>query len=202
MPVPRQPGDWLMESSEVTSTRMKIYTGTGDDGTTGVCGSGRLSKADLRIECVGGADEVNAALGYAAAVATGAILKRLRQIQNELFTIGSHLATPDRDFAEAALPPLDDAMHQRLEAEIDDATAALPPLACFILPGGCELAARLHLARTICRRTERAVVALGQRAYVAEALKVYLNRLSDWLFVHSRLANHEAGYDDIPWHKG
>lgn len=180
---------------------MKIYTGTGDDGSTGVVGSARLSKANLRIECVGGADEINAAIGSAAVLATGNMLKRLRQIQNELFVLGSHLATPDATFAEAALPSLDNEMNHRLEREIDEATAAMPPLKAFILPGGCELSARLHLARTVCRRTERAVVALAAGEQVSPVLRVYLNRLSDWLFVQARLANHEAGYEDIPWRK-
>lgn len=181
---------------------MKIYTRTGDDGTTGIIGSGRLSKADLRIACVGDVDELNACIGLAAVLAGGAILERLRQIQDELFVIGSHLATPDPNMAAAALPPVEDAMVVRLEQEMDHAEAQLSPLKAFILPGGCELAARLHLARTVCRRAERAIILLAKDHPVETSVRVYINRLSDWLFMHSRLANHEAGYEDIPWKKG
>lgn len=180
---------------------MKIYTRTGDDGTTGIIGSGRLSKADLRIACVGDVDELNACIGLAAVLATDSILQRLRQIQNELFIIGSHLATPEPSIAATALPQIEDAMIVRLEQEIDHAELHLSPLAAFILPGGCELAARLHLARTVCRRVERAIIMLAKDHPVETSVRVYVNRLSDWLFMHSRLANHHAGYEDIPWEK-
>jgi cob(I)alamin adenosyltransferase len=179
---------------------MKIYTKTGDDGSTGLIAGWRVRKCDSRIECFGTVDELNAALGVAGVVAEGEMLQRLRRAQNELFFIGSHLAAPDKK-AEAQLPRLRKTMVQQLEKEIDAAELGLPPLKNFILPGGTELAARLHLARTVCRRAERQVVALSTQVAVSPVIVVYLNRLSDWLFVQARLANCRAGVADIPWMK-
>jgi cob(I)alamin adenosyltransferase len=180
----------------------KIYTRTGDDGSTGLIGPGRVPKCDARVECYGTVDELNAALGLAA-VAAGAneqLAARIRTVQNDLFTVGCHLATSDESY-EAALPPLDQDMIVRLEREIDSADAQLPPLHAFILPGGTDAAARLHVARTTCRRAERLTVAVAQERHVQPAVIVYLNRLGDWLFVHARLANFLAGVADTPWMK-
>ncbi len=116
---------------------MKIYTKTGDDGSTGLIGGGRVSKSDGRIDCIGAVDELNAAIGWAAVGAEGELLKSLRAVQNELFVIGSHLASPDGK-ATASVPALDESAVGRMEMEIDAATAKLPPLRDFILPGGCE----------------------------------------------------------------
>lgn len=184
---------------------MKIYTRTGDDGSTGLIGGQRISKADSRIECYGTIDELNAAIGLAAVGADQSLLAMLRAIQNELFVIGSLLATP-RDGKlpqKVELPKLAPDSIQRLESQIDSAEAGLPALRNFILPGGCEVSARLHLARTICRRSERLAVALAQAALgsIDPILLQYLNRLSDWLFVHARLANQQAGVADVPWEK-
>ncbi len=180
---------------------MKIYTKTGDDGTTGLIGSARVRKSDPRIECYGTVDELNAALGLAAATADEPFLSRLHAVQNDLFTVGSHLATPDVNLAALALPPLDESHITRLEMEIDQAEADLPPLRAFILPGGSELAARLHLARTICRRAERLTVTFAEDRPVLPAVLTYLNRLGDWLFVQARHANHRASIPDTPWQK-
>ncbi len=180
---------------------MKIYTKTGDDGTTGLIGGDRVRKCDRRIECYGTVDELNASLGLAAVVADADLIDPLRQIQNDLFVIGSHLATPDESEYRASLPALDDEMIHKLEMQIDTAESQLPELRHFILPGGGELAARLHLSRTICRRAERLLVDFALDRPVPAMILTYLNRLSDWLFVQARAANARAGIVDVPWAK-
>ncbi|HTW95707.1 MAG TPA: cob(I)yrinic acid a,c-diamide adenosyltransferase [Tepidisphaeraceae bacterium] len=181
---------------------MKIYTKTGDDGTTGLIGGKRVSKSDARIECFGTIDELNAAIGLAAAAALdpSSMLDLLRAVQGDLFVIGSHLALPEGMAAPGYLPPIDEAIVSRLEMEIDEAETHLPALRNFILPGGSEMAARLHLARTICRRAERTLVYFAGERPVPAVILTYMNRLSDWLFVHARLANHRACVADVPWH--
>jgi cob(I)alamin adenosyltransferase len=179
---------------------MKIYTRTGDDGTTGLIGGRRVSKADARIDCYGTVDELNAAVGVAAVAAGPQLAAQLRAVQSDLFVLGSHLASPSNDSgAAASLPPLDESVADRLEAEIDAAEANLSPLRQFILPGGSEASARLHLARTVCRRAERLAVSLAAHAPVPAVAVRYLNRLSDWLFVMARRANRAAGVEDVPW---
>ena len=179
---------------------MKIYTKTGDDGSTGLIGGGRIKKCDARLDCYGTVDELNAALGLAATKAPAELVDRLRAVQNDLFVIGSHLAVPDGSPHAASLPPLDESIIARLEMQIDSADTALPPLQNFILPGGTETAARLHVARTTCRRAERLLVDFAQDRPVPAIVLTYLNRLSDWLFVEARLANQSAKVNDIPWH--
>ena len=179
---------------------MKIYTRTGDDGTTGLFGGGRVRKCDARLECYGTVDELNAVIGLAAVVAPEELKGKLREIQNELFVIGAHLATPEPSSADS-LPALDESMVARLEMEIDAAEGDLAPLRQFILPGGIEAAARLHLARTVCRRAERLVVDFSYDRPVGRTLITYMNRLSDWLFVQSRWVNWKAGVEDVPWQK-
>ncbi|HEV7298185.1 MAG TPA: cob(I)yrinic acid a,c-diamide adenosyltransferase [Tepidisphaeraceae bacterium] len=178
---------------------MKIYTKTGDDGTTGLIGGDRVRKCDPRIECYGTVDELNAAIGMAMVTATGEQHGHMAAIQNDLFVIGSHLAMPEVGAKSSHLPALDDAIIARLEMQIDAADAALPPLRNFILPGGGETAARLHLARTICRRAERLLVDFALDRPVPGLIVTYMNRLSDWLFVQARLANQSAGIADVPW---
>jgi len=178
---------------------MKIYTRTGDDGSTGLFGGSRVRKSDARIECCGTVDELNAAIGLAAAASDEALRKLLTVTQGELFVIGAELATPRGVKSAAGMEPLGSASVARLEAEIDAAEAMLSPLRNFILPGGCEAAARLHLARTICRRAERLAVALAAQEPVDSVVVIYLNRLSDWLFVQARWSNHAAGVADSPW---
>jgi cob(I)alamin adenosyltransferase len=180
---------------------MKIYTKTGDDGTTGLFGGDRVRKSDPRLDCYGTLDELNASLGLAAVVAPDELVKKLRTVQNELFVIGSHLATPKESPSAASLPVLDDAMVTRLEMEIDASETKLPRLRTFVLPGGTECAARLHVARTICRRAERLLVAFSLDRPVDALILTYVNRLSDWLFVHARWANHGEGVADVPWVK-
>ncbi len=179
---------------------MKIYTRTGDDGTTGLIGGDRVRKSDQRLECYGTVDELNAAIGLVQVAADGDLKSMLGPVQNELFVIGSHLAAPENDpTAQKYLPPLDENMIGRLEMQIDQAETELPKLRFFILPGGTELAGRLHLARTVCRRAERLLVSFSWERPINPVLVTYLNRLSDWLFVQARLANHRAGVEDVPW---
>jgi len=178
---------------------MKIYTKTGDDGTTGLVGGSRVSKADPLIESYGTVDELNAAVGFAAVVASGELLEEMRRVQADLFVIGSHLATPAGSPQRGKLPKLEEGMVERLERGIDATTGKLPGLTNFILPGGSELTARMHLARTVCRRAERLVVGLGDGGEMGSVVVRYLNRLSDWLFVEARMANQAAGVGDVEW---
>jgi cob(I)alamin adenosyltransferase len=185
---------------------MKIYTKTGDAGETGLFGGQRVGKDHVRVDAYGDVDELNSAIGLAVAhLATdtgGALARQLREVQTELFTIGSNLATPapeDGGRPNAHIPVFREARIHDLERWIDEADAQLQPLKTFVLPGGTESAARLHLARTICRRAERRVVTLGREAHVDANIPVYLNRLSDYLFTVARLANHSAGVEDVPW---
>ena len=179
----------------------RIYTRTGDAGTTGLVDGSRLSKADARMAAIGDVDEANSALGLAIAALAGAEpAATLRRIQNDLFDLGADLATPGEDFAPGEMTlRIVPAQVDWLEARIDAMNDALEPLASFILPGGA--AAALHLARAITRRAERSAVALADTVPVnPEALR-YLNRLSDLLFVACRLVNKPAG-GDILWVPG
>jgi cob(I)alamin adenosyltransferase len=179
----------------------RIYTRTGDDGSTGLFGGGRVAKYDVRVEAYGAVDELNAAVGVAlSSTADGEIRERLQRLQSDLFAIGAHLATPEAASPAAKhLPSLPDSRVAEMERWIDEADTELPPLRAFILPGGRPDAAALHFARTVCRRAERRVVALAAEESVPATLVVYLNRLSDLLFALARLANHRAGSGDVQW---
>lgn len=182
---------------------MRLYTRTGDDGTTGLIGGARTSKDDLQIDAYGTVDELNAQLGVVRTTAEPWLGDRLQPVQNELFIVGSHLALAMGQSAEEwQLPPLTQVMIERLEHEIDDAESELPRLRTFILPGGTPLAAMLHVARTLCRRAERLVVKFARTHSLDARFVEYLNRLSDWLFAHARLANYRAGVADVPWTHG
>ncbi|MGD9737832.1 MAG: cob(I)yrinic acid a,c-diamide adenosyltransferase [Bauldia sp.] len=184
----------------------RIYTRTGDDGSTSIVGGSRLSKGDLRIEAIGAVDETNAAIGVARVHSYGAIEIDviLGRAQNDLFDLGADLATPlvDNEAAGAALRVSDDQV-ARLESEIDELNEALAPLRSFVLPGGKALAAALHVARTVARRAERDMVRL--LAEPGETLSPpairYINRLSDLLFVAARWAN-DKGAADVLWIPG
>ena len=179
---------------------MKIYTKTGDAGDTGLFGGPRVGKDDLRVEAYGAVDELNAVLGLARARGGDPELASLlAAAQDQLFTVGASLATPPGAKARAAVPPVDPAWTAALEGAIDRFEAELPPLRHFVLPGGTALAADLHHARAVCRRAERRVVTLHHRAPVDADLLAYLNRLSDFLFVAARIANHRAGAAEITW---
>lgn len=179
---------------------MKIYTRTGDQGETGLFGGGRVSKAHVRVVAYGAVDELNAVLGWAITQLDTDLGARLRTVQGDLFAMGAHSATPGASQRKRpALPPLPDRVPE-LEAWIDALDAGLPALRSFILPGGSSGAAALHVARTVCRRAERAVVALAQSDPVESGIVVYLNRLSDLLFTLAREANRAAGVADAEWH--
>ena len=179
---------------------MKLYTKTGDAGETGLFGGARVSKASARVASYGAVDELNAALGVARAhgVPEG-IDATLARVQVDLFTLGAELATVPGKERNIGIALLDDADVARLEAAIDASEAALEPLKTFVLPGGTVAAANLHVARTVCRRAEREVVALTAAEPVRELVTVYLNRLSDLLFSLARQANKLADVADVPW---
>jgi cob(I)alamin adenosyltransferase len=179
----------------------RIYTRTGDAGETGLFGGGRVPKSDPRVEAYGEIDELNAVLGWAlASIGDASIAEMVAWIQPDLFAIGAHLATPGSpERRRPALPELPFDHARVMEQWIDTAETELPELRSFILPGGSPGGAALHLARTVCRRAERRVVALAALEPVAPAILVYLNRLSDLLFVLARLANHRAGAAERRW---
>ena len=179
---------------------MKIYTKTGDDGSTGLLGPGRVGKDHPRIEAYGSVDELNATIGLARAVKLNSRLDaQLAAVQDDLFALGSALADPDP--AGPFHHAVSSSRVHRLESQIDAMESELPPLTQFILPGGSPSSAQIHLARVTCRRAERLVVALSHLhgEDVPEPLIVYLNRLSDYLFVMSRLSNQLEGIADVVW---
>ena len=182
----------------------KIYTRTGDGGDTGLGDGTRVPKYSIRVNSYGSVDETNATVGMARLYCDGALDKKLAAIQNDLFDLGADMCRPniDKD-ASAKYPPLRMVQSQvdRLEAEIDEMNANLTALKSFILPGGSELAAHLHLCRTVSRRAERLAVELSQTEKVNDMAIKYLNRLSDWFFVASRIAN-ENGQNDVLWVPG
>ncbi len=176
---------------------MKLYTKSGDDGSTALFGGGRVPKNNLRVTAYGEVDETNAAIGLAlAADPDPQVAEPLRRIQSDLFVLGAELATPADRVAQVQLA---ESHITQLERWIDEACAETPALRAFVLPGGTPAAAALHLARTVCRRAERALVTLAQHEPVRPAAIVYLNRLSDLLFALARRANHRAGVADVPW---
>jgi len=179
---------------------VKIYTKTGDDGLTGILGNKRLRKDDARIEAYGTIDELNASLGVARAHSLGPSEDELAaRLQEELFNLGAALADPNPE--GPFHNQITDAHVESLERAIDERMAELAPMRNFILPGGSAAASQLHLARTICRRAERLVVHLAglPDEHVPQPLLIYLNRLSDLLFVMARTVNHLAGVPDVPW---
>lgn len=187
---------------------MKIYTRTGDQGRTALFGGARVPKDHPRVTAYGSVDELNAVVGQAVVtVSDPELVTRLERIQHDLFALGAVLATvPPEEEDEGPRPKgLPDVPVDRvteMEGWIDEATGELPELRAFILPGGSPGAAALHLARTVCRRAERAVVRLARDEAVDEGIVVYLNRLSDLLFTFARLANHRSDRPDVEWEKG
>lgn len=184
---------------------MKLYTKTGDDGSTGLFGSQRVQKDDPRIVAFGSVDELNACVGLAAAGCNKdnefetALIEMLGKLQSQLFTLGADLATVPGSKHEDKITRIGESDIALLESWIDEIDAGNEPMKNFVLPGGTEVAARLHLARTVCRRAERDVITLSRNQSVSEHVRIYLNRLSDLLFALARRANKEAGVADIPW---
>jgi cob(I)alamin adenosyltransferase len=180
---------------------MKLYTRRGDLGETDLLGGQRVSKMDIRINACGTIDELNCLLGVGvSSCAHGELKNQLLRIQHELFNLGADLAMPHE--AGDVVKRVGQQHVDRLEREIDQATATVPPLTCFILPGGSELAARLHLGRAVCRRAERLVVEAALTSDVNPMVVTYLNRLSDLLFAMARWANVLEGVMDVPWDHG
>ena len=191
---------------------MTIYTRTGDDGDTALFGGGRVPKNDRRVEAYGAVDELNSFVGLtltsladadADADALAGVRRGLLLIQNDLFALGANLATPEGDDSRPRpqTPDVPVARVEVMEEWIDQATEELPELRQFVLPGGTEAAAMLHVCRSVCRRAERSVVALGREETLDPGIVPYLNRLSDLFFVWARLENLRAGQADVPWSK-
>lgn len=183
---------------------MKIYTRGGDQGETSLFGGKRVLKDHARIHAYGEIDELNSVLGWCLVAADESELAAcLRRESSRLFALGAHLATPpDAEESRKHLPTWPTDAVSTLESEIDGWEESLEPLKNFVLPGGSELAARLHMARSLCRRAERWMVALrdaeGSKAVDSDLLR-YINRMSDWLFTAARLANQQAGVSEDPW---
>ena len=181
---------------------LKIYTKTGDAGSTGLFGGGRVDKDHPRVEAYGDVDELNAALGLARAIE---LMPRIDEVivplQRDLFAIGALLATPDQAkmHQQLAKARIDDERIAELERAIDGCDRELEPLKSFILPGGTPKAAALHVARTICRRAERRIVSLQRDVELPPLVVMYMNRLSDLLFMLARVANQRAGAGEVTW---
>ena len=178
----------------------KIYTKTGDGGDTALGNGERVLKDSLRVSAYGNVDELNASIGLVTNYATSDLKGKLKNIQNDLFDLGADLCVPVSEKNNNRLR-LSRGQIEILEAEIDEMNNELKPLNSFILPGGCEAATFLHLARTICRRAERSVVSLRSKEVINDNTLVYLNRLSDWLFVASRVENQENS-TEVLWSPG
>ncbi|SIN63387.1 cob(I)alamin adenosyltransferase [Parasphingorhabdus marina DSM 22363] len=184
----------------------KIYTKTGDDGTTGLVDGSRIAKDDARMAAIGDVDELNSVIGVAiCAIETPETVQTLRVIQNDLFDLGADLATPageDEDFTPSEMVlRITASQVERLESDIDRVNADLDPLTSFILPGGSDAAAAIHLARAVARRAERTLVSAAGTLVINPLALAYVNRLSDFLFVLARAANR-GGKDDILWVPG
>lgn len=186
---------------------MKIYTKTGDKGTTGLFGGQRVSKTHARIQAYGQVDELSSHIGVCVALLLETKKHELRElaescgkIQQHLFVVSSHLATPTEE-GRAHLPQLHESWVEDIEHWIDAMEEQLPKLATFIVPGGSLVASHLHVARTVARRAERAIIELHEHEYVDGSLLQYINRLSDFFFVSARFANSIAGHADVAWKK-
>lgn len=187
-------------------TNMKIYTRTGDMGSTSLVGGKRVSKDSVRLESYGTVDELNSFIGLL--IAQPAVhrdddpaLATLSMVQNKLFNIGAYLATDNTDNPMAEPAGLGHSAIATLETQIDLMDSRLPEMRCFVLPGGTEAAAMAQVCRAVCRRAERRVVALASQVRVDDIVIRFINRLSDYLFILARHLNHAANVPDIPWNK-
>jgi cob(I)alamin adenosyltransferase len=186
---------------------MKIYTRTGDRGETGLIGGRRVSKADPRIAAYGAVDELNSSIGMAICMLKAEevfadLVNVFTEVQNDLFVVGSDLADPDYPESKRSTPRATEGMASALEPIIDRLERELPPITFFILPGGGTPASMLHICRSVARRAEAAAVALAKNEKINPAIIVYLNRLSDMLFVAARVANKRLGVQDVAWQAG
>jgi cob(I)alamin adenosyltransferase len=181
----------------------RIYTKSGDEGMTGLGGGRRVSKDSVRVSAYGTVDELNSTIGVALAMGlTDRLASELGAIQNELFDLGSDLCWPEDDERRGAIPTVQPRHVEKLEGLIDEFNAVVGPLTNFLLPGGSPGAAQLHVARTVCRRAERAAITLSHEEPIGELVLPYLNRLSDALFVMARYENHERGIAEPLWKPG
>lgn len=178
--------------------KSKLYTRTGDDGTTSLMGGERAGKDSVRVDAYGDIDELSSVLGLLASSAKcpEEISSEIKHIQNLMFTVGEYLATPVPPGTEPQLSAMPGET-EKIEGWIDSLDERTPDLRSFILPGGSEEAARCHLARTVCRRAERKIIALGRESYVDPAVASYINRLSDYLFIAARYLNFISGIEDV-----
>jgi len=177
---------------------LKIYTKTGDSGETGLLGGARIAKHSARIAAIGDVDELNAAIGVVRTLCTNRQLdETLQRTQAWLFDLGGELACPPDGKFE--LKDIGASQIEYLERSMDDLTRELPELKNFILPGGSPMAAQLHFARSVCRRAERSILALDESETIRSDVKVFMNRLSDWLFTAARTANRLENVEDVPW---
>ena len=178
----------------------RVYTRTGDDGTTGLGGGQRVPKDSPRIAAYGTVDEISSAIGVALALGLHPRLAAtLTRVQNDLFNLGSDLCILEEDKAERPVPVIEERHVEALERLMDELSAEIPPLENFILPGGSPGAAQLHVARTVCRRAERRTIALSRLEPIGPLVVKYLNRLSDALFVMARFENLQRGIPDVLW---
>ena len=181
---------------------MKIYTKTGDDGTTGLIGGSRVKKYDLRLEAYGTVDELNAAIGVVrSSKLPENVTEILNKIQNKLFNIGSLLASDDKGEAFTSNLAITEENINDLENAIDEYQNQLPELTHFILPGGDFLSAQCHVARTVCRRAERRILEFAEHSKVQNEIIIYINRLSDFLFVLSRKLAFDNNVEEVSWKK-
>ena len=180
---------------------MKIYTKRGDGGKTGLIGGDEVSKSNERINAYGEVDELNSIIGWCASISNNKTKEILERENRNLFVLGSWLATPDSISADTqkSLPKWNSKSTEALEIEMDEMSNSLSELKNFILPGGTELASRLHIARTVCRRAERSVCHLSEKETVNSVFLQYLNRLSDWLFTLARDSNRISDIEDTIW---
>lgn len=185
--------------------KSNLYTRTGDQGMTSLVGGRRVAKASTRLEAYGTVDELNSSIGLLIALwrrpmpADDATIDLLTSVQNMLFNIGSYLATDNTANPGARCHGLTAESVTHLETAIDRADAEVPPMKCFVLPGGTVTASQAHVSRTVCRRCERRILALADSVEIDPAVIEYINRLSDLLFALARLANHRASTPDTPW---
>jgi cob(I)alamin adenosyltransferase len=178
----------------------KVYTRTGDQGTTSLVGGIRIKKNDIRLEAYGTVDELSAHLGLLAAMLPdGSEKQSVQRVQNNLFNVCTHLATDQSNTPLYPSAHLAEGEVEQLEQLIDDTIAMLPEGQGFILPGGCQAAAQCHVARTVCRRAERRIAALAESATVGPEILQYINRLSDYLFILAKKINFNNGTDEIIW---
>ena len=184
--------------------KSSLYTRTGDDGTTSLVGGERAKKNSPRLEAYGTIDELSSFLGAIAAdIRTDSELQgQIREIQNELFNVGAYLATQPASGTRPACAALTESKMQQREGWIDALDEQTPKINSFVLPGGSELAAKCHLARTVCRRAERRILDLSEEEYVDPKVTAYINRLSDYLFIAARYINFMRGVNEVIWKQG